>query len=95
MQIHMIYLQSLRRKHQQWPDEGFPFTLPVVRELESPTFRAPVTFFVGENGTGKSTILEAVATGVGAITEVAYDAVENVTLTRRFLAHPDVFLRHL
>ena len=76
----MIYLQSLRRKYAQWPDEEFPFTLPVVRELESLTFRSPVTFFVGENGTGKSTILEAMATGVGAITVGGTDARSDPTL---------------
>lgn len=28
-------------------------------------FTAPVTFFVGENGTGKSTLLEAIAVAYG------------------------------
>ena len=27
--------------------------------------RSPVTFFIGENGTGKSTLLEAIAVAVG------------------------------
>jgi len=31
-------------------------------------FRSPVTFLVGENGTGKSTLLEAIAPAVGAVT---------------------------
>jgi predicted ATPase len=39
---------------------GYPFDLPLVRkgavEIE---FDRPVTIIVGENGTGKSTILEA------------------------------------
>jgi predicted ATPase len=38
----------------------YPFNLPLIREL-SLRFEAPVTFFVGENGTGKSTVLEAIA----------------------------------
>lgn len=33
-----------------------------LRELE---FTAPITFFVGENGTGKSTLLEAIAVAYG------------------------------
>ncbi len=40
--------------------EGFPLSLPFVRTLDLDLDR-PVTFFVGENGTGKSTLLEAIA----------------------------------
>jgi predicted ATPase len=48
-------------------DEGrFPFTLPFMRRggfaLE---FGNPVTFLVGENGTGKSSLLEAIARNAG------------------------------
>ncbi len=40
----------------------FPFTLPFLKGGDfSLEFASPVTFFVGENGTGKSTLLEAVA----------------------------------
>ncbi len=45
--------------------EEYPFCLPVVRELDSLTFHPDVTFFVGENGTGKSTLIEAIATAMG------------------------------
>ena len=41
-------------------DDGYPFNLPFVRQLDL-QFEAPVTFFVGENGTGKSTLMEAIA----------------------------------
>ena len=42
--------------------------LPVVKylqSLEELAFEKPVTFFVGENGTGKSTLLEAIAVALG------------------------------
>ena len=39
---------------------AYPFTLPFVRDLDL-RFDSPVTFFVGENGTGKSTLIEAIA----------------------------------
>ena len=39
---------------------NFPFSLPFLPGLDL-RFRWPVTFFVGENGTGKSTLLEAIA----------------------------------
>lgn len=38
----------------------YPFTLPIIRSLDI-EFTSPVTFFVGENGTGKSTVIEAIA----------------------------------
>ncbi len=40
---------------------GFPFGVPAVRSLGTLELRGPVTFFVGENGSGKSTVLEALA----------------------------------
>ncbi len=43
----------------------YPFSLPVIRDLSSLEFHSKVTYFVGENGTGKSTILEAIATAYG------------------------------
>ena len=39
---------------------GYPFTLPFVCQLDL-RLESPVTFFVGENGTGKSTLIEAIA----------------------------------
>lgn len=64
----MIYLQSLRVKNKEMMGDEYPLSLPLVRRLDTLRFDAPVTFFVGENGTGKSTILEAIAAAVGAIT---------------------------
>jgi predicted ATPase len=40
--------------------EEYPFNLPLIRALDI-EFTSPVTFFVGENGTGKSTVIEAIA----------------------------------
>ena len=42
--------------------------LPVIKYLKKEkeiSFSSPVTFFVGENGTGKSTLLEAIAVAFG------------------------------
>lgn len=63
----MIYLRSICLKTNKLPDR-FPFHLPLVREFKEMTFDSPVTFFVGENGSGKSTILEAIACGVNSPT---------------------------
>lgn len=45
--------------------DSFPFTIPAVRELGVMQMHADVTFFVGENGAGKSTVLEAIAVAMG------------------------------
>ncbi|KLU66829.1 DNA replication and repair protein RecF [Desulfosporosinus acididurans] len=42
-------------------DKTYPFSIPALRGLESIDFKSNVTFFVGENGTGKSTLMEAIA----------------------------------
>jgi predicted ATPase len=43
----------------------FPFYLPIINNTRSINFTQPVTFFIGENGAGKSTILEAIAHNIG------------------------------
>ena len=40
---------------------AFPFDLPFVGPEFDVTFDAPIVLFVGENGTGKSTLLESIA----------------------------------
>src|SRR3954471_22797082 len=45
--------------------EAYPLAIPAVREIESIEFHPDVTFFVGENGSGKSTVLEAIAVAMG------------------------------
>ena len=42
-----------------------PFTLPILADDLSLEFTTPVTFFVGENGSGKSSLLEALAWSAG------------------------------
>ena len=40
--------------------DAFPFSVPAVRELQTLQLHPQVTFFIGENGTGKSTLLEGI-----------------------------------
>ena len=55
---YLLGVQSISDRLPANPD--FPFSLPFLPGLDL-RFRWPVTFFVGENGTGKSTLLEAIA----------------------------------
>jgi predicted ATPase len=45
--------------------ERYPFGLPIFRSTRLVALDAPITVFVGENGTGKSTLLRAVARRAG------------------------------
>lgn len=45
--------------------EAYPFCLAAVRGLDSLELHPNVTFIIGENGTGKSTLLEAIAASYG------------------------------
>jgi predicted ATPase len=60
MALTAPYLVRVHLKEHVVDSEEYPFSLPIVRGLDI-EFAAPVTFFVGENGTGKSTVIEAIA----------------------------------
>lgn len=60
------FLRSVRLVREEVPTfDDYPFSLPAVRELFELSLHPGVTFFVGENGTGKSTLLEAIAIAAG------------------------------
>lgn len=44
---------------------AYPFGIPAISSIRSLSFDAPITFFCGENGTGKSTLLEAIGIALG------------------------------
>jgi predicted ATPase len=43
----------------------YPFSLPFFKNVDKLNIHPAVTFFIGENGTGKSTLLEAIAVASG------------------------------
>lgn len=45
--------------------QSYPFSIPAVREIANINFHPNVTFFVGENGSGKSTVMEGIAVALG------------------------------
>lgn len=60
------YLRSMELKRDKIEAfSKYPFCLPAIQALKNIEFHPKVTFIVGENGSGKSTILEALATAYG------------------------------
>ena len=83
-------------------------TVPVIKflsEQKKLTFSSNVTFFVGENGTGKSTLLEAIAVAYGfnaeggtknfnfSTNKTHSELWEHITLAKRAYALDGFFLR--
>lgn len=65
--LNKNYLRAVELREMP-PENLYISELPVVKNLASIgklEFKSPVTFLVGENGTGKSTLLEAIAVAVG------------------------------
>lgn len=63
----MNYLKGIRL-HGSFDADHYPFNIPAVRflkKIDNLPLNKPVTFFVGENGTGKSTLIEAIAVAMG------------------------------
>jgi len=55
-----MFLRRLEITNQSGKAD-YPFSIPAIKHLDSLAFKTNVTFFVGENGSGKSTVLEAIA----------------------------------
>ena len=90
------------------PRNSYLSSLPAVKYLKNRgklKFEANVTFFVGENGTGKSTLLEAIAVAYGfnaeggtrnfcfSTNETHSPLFKNLTLLKRDFAEDGFFLR--
>lgn len=60
--------------------DAFPFNIPALQGLERLEPTTPVTLLVGENGSGKSTVLEALAAATGLPTVGSRSADRDPTL---------------
>lgn len=60
------YLKKIQLDRRSVPSfDSYPFCIPAIRNLSELELHPQVTFFVGDNGTGKSTLLEAIAVKAG------------------------------
>ena len=60
------YIRYLELKREMVPSfSSYPFSLPAIKDFRELHFHPKVTFVIGENGTGKSTLLEAIAVAYG------------------------------
>ena len=76
----MIHLKKISFERIAGAQVRFPFNIPVVQGTSEIEFPTPVTFFVGENGSGKSTVMEAIAAGVGSVTVGGEEVTRDPTL---------------
>ncbi len=61
-----MYLKTLTLYADRFPTcEYYPFNLDVLHGTPGLEFSKPISFFIGENGTGKSTLLRAIAASCG------------------------------
>ncbi|RBP93195.1 putative ATPase [Cytobacillus firmus] len=60
------YVRGISLKREEIPSfNQYPFSLPSLKTMDEVPFHPKVTFLIGENGMGKSTLLEAVAVALG------------------------------
>ena len=65
MDNRTLFIRGLRIDKDEIPKDSYLKEIPSLKDLDSLEFHRNVTFFAGENGTGKSTLLEAMAIACG------------------------------
>ena len=78
-----LFIRSLSIDWDEIPEPSYVRGITAVARLDELVFEGPVTVFTGDNGTGKSTLLEAIAVAAG------FNA-EGGTRNYRFSTYDDV-----
>lgn len=63
--MNQNYIRSIQIDWSVISERSYLRRIPAVRSLKTLEFSRSITFFVGENGTGKSTLLEGIAVSYG------------------------------
>jgi len=61
----MIYLKEFRKKDAA-ERGGYPFWLDIIQSMDRLVFDCPVTMLCGDNGCGKTTLIELIAQAISA-----------------------------
>jgi len=73
MNAHKSYLRQIQLKRTLIPSyNSYPFNLGVIKNFNHLDFHPKVTYIVGENGMGKSTLMESIALHGDLILRVAH-----------------------
>lgn len=60
---YLRYMEVLRQRIPSY--ENYPFSVGAIRHMNQLKFHPKVTYFIGENGVGKSTLMESIAVAWG------------------------------
>jgi predicted ATPase len=61
-----MHLKKVIFQQNQFPDtDNYPYNIELIKAINEIEFTHPITFFTGENGCGKTTILRAIAVSCG------------------------------
>lgn len=71
-ELFNLFIRNLRIEWSEIGERSYLREIPAVANLTELDFTKNITFFVGENGTGKSTLLEAAAVAYGFNPEGSY-----------------------
>ncbi len=61
----LIIKKIILEKEKIQNQNEYPFNIEIVKNFKELDITSPVTFFIGENGIGKSTFIEAIAVALG------------------------------
>lgn len=68
--MNELFIKAIKLNRDMVEDfNEYPFNIPVINSLTEIVFDKPITFIAGENGSGKSTIVESIALSVGLSAE--------------------------
>ena len=63
--MNNLFIHRIRYDKENIDTKKYPFNIKCLKSFEELTLDNPVTMFYGENGVGKSTLIEAIAINLG------------------------------
>lgn len=89
--MRQLFIKGIRLNRNLVEDfDEYPFNIPIIKNLKEIRFEKPVTFIMGENGSGKSTIIEAIAISLelsaeGGTRNMVYETFNSTSTLDRYL----------